>query len=173
MLIKGENWLFFLHETCKIFSARNAIQWKHQREQGSLGELSWLWRMPPMCWETFRATWGDLSLWLPEISVKAAQLNHCKLFWMSPVYLGRFNRGGNTAAANIWIMLSPSLLHHCLTSCIFFPDIKYHWYQIYQSQLVSALVLREEGMLMHLERREVYLKNCSPLLLLLCLEKLS
>lgn len=107
MVIKGENCLtFFLHETSKTFSARNAIQWKHQREQGSLGELSWLWHMPPTCWGTFRAICGDLSSWLPEMSVRAAQLNHCKPFWMSPAYLRKFNWDGYTDTANIWRTLS-------------------------------------------------------------------
>lgn len=54
------------------------------------------------------------------MSVRAAQLNHCKLFQTSPVYLGMFNRDGNTAAANIWIMLSLSLGHNCPISCFFF-----------------------------------------------------
>lgn len=87
------------------FSARNAIQRKHQREQGSLRELSWLWRMPPTCWGTFRAMWRDLSSWLPEMSVRAAQLNHCKLLWNSPAYLGKFNWDGNIVMANIGITL--------------------------------------------------------------------
>lgn len=138
-------WLFFLHETSKTFSARNAIQWKHQREQGSLGELSWLWHMPPTCWGTFRAICGDLSSWLPEMSARAAQLNHCKPFWMSPAYLRKFNWDGYTATANIWRTLS---LRHCDTA-FFFPNINHLWRQIYQRQLLSAPVLRA-GMLMYL-----------------------
>jgi len=90
------------------FSARNTIQRKHQREQGSLGELSWLWHMPPTCRGTFRAMWRDLSSWLPEMSVQAAQLNHCKLLWNSSAYLGNFNWDGNIVTANIGIMLSIS-----------------------------------------------------------------
>lgn len=94
------------------FSASNAIQRKHQREWGSLGELSWHWRVPSPCWGTFRAMWQDLSSLLPEMSVWAAQLNHCKPLWNPSAYLGNFNWDGSIVAANIGIMLFP---RHCVT----------------------------------------------------------
>lgn len=118
-------WLF-LHKTSKIFiQCQKRYPAETSKGAGLIRRALLTLTHASNMLRNFQSNVRDLSSWLTEMSVQAADLNHCKLLWNTPVYLGEFNLDGNTVMANIGI--TPSLNHFVTLLCD--KLISVSWYQ--------------------------------------------